>query len=155
MVETYPGDICVTTLREAAKHPDLVERMRLFYAETNRRIGEHSPTCWNRGNCCFFGQFGHRLYVTALETAYYLSADEPVPEIAADACPYAFEGKCHMRDHRPLGCRIYFCDPDAQDWQGPMSEDRLALLRTLHEQFEIPYFYADWMCVLRTLQGIR
>lgn len=145
------GDIDVQTLIEASKRSEIIERMRSFYAETDRLIAEHSPTCWNRGQCCSFGTFGHRLYVTALEVAYYLSAVELLTPITDDACPHAFDGKCHMRDHRPLGCRVYFCDPDAQSWQGPLTEDRLAELRKLHEQFDIPYLYADWMVVLKAL----
>lgn len=152
-METRKSDICVALLREAAQRAELIERMRSFYEETDRLIAEYSATCWNRGQCCAFSQYGHRLYVTALETAYYLSAGEPLPQITEDACPHASGGKCHVRDRRPLGCRIYYCDPKAHDWQGPLTEERLGRLRTLHMQLDVPYFYADWIVVLKALSG--
>ena len=68
-----------------------------------------------------------------------------------DICPHAHEGRCHVRDRRPLGCRIFYCDPKAQAWQGPLTEDLLARLRKLHVELDVPYFYADWMLVMRAL----
>lgn len=127
--------------------------MRVFYAEAERRIASQAATCWNRGLCCRFGQFGHRLYVTALEVCYYLATGDRPPPVLEDACPHAFAGKCHARDRRPLGCRVYYCDAKAQDWQGPLTEECLARLRDLHRELEVPYFYADWLDVLRALDA--
>jgi len=152
-METRTRDICVTTLWDAAQRSELVELMRSFYEETDRLIAERSAACRNRGRCCAFGRYGHRLYVTALETAYYLSAGDPVPPVTEDACPHAWGGKCHARDRRPLGCRIFYCDPAAGHWQGPMTEECLARLHVLHEQLDIPYFYADWIVFLSALNA--
>lgn len=146
------GHIPVDALLEAAKRPDVVAAMKDFYEETDRLIAEHAATCWNKGNCCRFGEFDHRLYVTALEVCYYLASGRlPIPP-TTDACPHAYDGKCHARERRPLGCRVFFCDPAAQEWQGPLTEERLRCLRQLHEQLGVPYFYADWMAVLGALR---
>jgi hypothetical protein len=152
-----PEDIPVTALREAAGRPEVVAAVRQLYDEADRRIAAQSPVCWNKGECCRFGQFGHRLYVTALEVVYYLATAEQCasPEgearVTEDACPHARDGKCHARPRRPLGCRVFYCDPAAQHWQGPLTEEMLARLQRLHEELQVPYFYADWMTVLRAL----
>ena len=78
---------------------------------------------------------------------------DPPELITADACPHARDGRCHARDRRPIGCRIFYCDPDAQEWQGPLTEAVLAQLRDLHERFEVPYFYADWMAALKAIRS--
>jgi len=162
----------------AAKRADVIEAMRKLYAEADCAIAEKNATCWNKGDCCRFGQYGHRLYVTSLEVAYYLatgppdnaSSDHPeftrrggwrpssLPVLngsAADTCPHAFDGKCHARDRRPLGCRIFYCDPNAQHWQGPLTEEFLTRLRSLHETLSVPYFYTDWMTILKALDEHR
>lgn len=150
----------VHELRAAAARADVLEAMRAFYQEADAEIAARSPTCWNRGLCCNFGGYGHRLYVTTLEVAYYLGAGDLTrgaasaagpAELGSDGCPDARGGICHARGRRPLGCRIFFCDPAAQFWQGPMTEEWLVRLRRLHEELQVPYFYADWMHVLREL----
>ncbi|MHC4698014.1 MAG: hypothetical protein ACYTFA_14875 [Planctomycetota bacterium] len=146
-------DTPIEVLFEAAGRPEVIQAMRAFYDEADRLIEEKAATCWNKGECCRFGRFGHRLYVTALEVCYYLGCGEGSPTVTADACPHAFEGRCHVRDRRPLGCRIFYCDPMARAWQGPLTEDLLARLRALHDEFNVPYFYADWMIILRGLQS--
>jgi len=158
-----PLNISVEALYEAAARTDVTAAMQEFYAETDRLIAERQATCWNRGECCRFGRFGHRLYVTAIEVCYYLAgvdAGSPAMDNAgtrhdddSDVCPHAHGGICHVRSRRPLGCRVFFCDPAARDWQGPLTEERLAHLRTMHADLEVPYFYADWMTVLRAIRS--
>jgi hypothetical protein len=143
MVEIWP----------ASRRADVVEAMRSFYAETDCLIAAHEPVCRNCGRCCRFGEFGPRLYVTALEVAYYLAGGPLGRSIADDACPHAYDGACHARDRRFLLCRVFFCDPASQVWQGPLIEQRLACLRRLHDELHVPYFYADWTRVLTALEG--
>lgn len=141
----------IAEVRAAARRPEVIAAMRRFYLEADERIAANSPVCWNRGECCQFGRYGHRLYVTALEAAYYLACGDAAPTAAEDACPHAIDGRCHARDRRPLGCRIFYCDPGAQHWQGPLTEQLLNRLRAMHEELQVPYFYADWMAVLRAI----
>lgn len=162
-MQLTPADIPVAALRDAARRPDVVAAVRDLYAQADRRIAEHAPTCWNKGECCRFGEFGHRLYVTALEVVCYLAAGDDVPDggdphqdrgllpIVGDACPHAREGRCRARSRRPLGCRVFYCDPAASHWQGPLTEELLAELRQLHARLEVPYFYAEWLTVLEAL----
>src|SRR5688572_16070154 len=37
-------------------------------------------------------------------------------------CPYQVDGLCTARNARPLGCRLYFCDENAQSWQNEVYE---------------------------------
>ena len=145
-------DISVAALREAACRPEVVQAMRAFYADADGLIARQPGSCSSCGDCCRFGEHGHRLCVTALEVCYYLAGGESVPSMTADACPHAVDGACRARARRPLGCRIFYCDPCAESWQGPLTEQLLARLRDLHEELGVPYFYADWVTVLRSIE---
>ena len=149
--------IPIDSLLSAAQREDVREAMRAFYDEADRRIAALPHTCWNKGECCQFGQFGHRLYVTTLEAAYFMATapdpGRPFPVITEDTCPCAHDGQCNARDRRPLACRIFYCDPAARDWQGPLTEELLTQLRKMHGALDVPYVYADWMQVLRTIDA--
>ena len=167
------ADIPVDELWQASRRVDVVAAMDAFYAEADRQIAARLPVCTNKGECCRFAQFGHRLYVTALEVAYYLASgylahaaenanndgenrkpcDSMIPAVTEEVCPHAIGGRCCARDRRPFGCRVFFCDPAAQHWQGPMTEETLVRLRQMHDDLSVPYFYAEWLTVLRALRG--
>lgn len=144
--------VSVSTLLEHARRPEVVRAMRSFYAEADREITDQNATCRNQGECCRFGEFGHRLYVTTLEIVYYLATGSLPPPVTADACPHSLDGRCHARERRPLGCRVFYCDPHAEHWQGPLSERRLARLKVMHEELRVPYTYVDWMAVQQAIQ---
>lgn len=152
MIKPCPDTLDVAALREAARRPEVVAALQMFFEETDRLIAAHSPTCWNHGHCCRFGRYGHRLYVTALEVVFYLAGEYDLPAVDEDTCAHARGGQCQARGHRPLGCRVFFCDPAAQGWQQPLTEARLAVLRGLHGRLGVSYFYTDWMTVLKRLQ---
>ena len=44
-----------------------------------------------------------------------------------------------------MGCRIFFCESAGQGWQENLSEVGLQALRTLHERFDLPYAYVEWL----------
>lgn len=133
-------------------------RMTEFYARVDDEIRSRAPVCTNRGLCCKFNQYGHRLYVSAVELAYFLDAQAAAgirPVTEADGCPYQIDGRCTARGHRPLGCRIFFCDPASQDWQGPAYEQALAELKRIGEEFGIQYEYREWLTALRSADEVR
>jgi Fe-S-cluster containining protein len=66
-------------------------------------------------------------------------------------CPFQVEGLCTAREARPLGCRLYFCDENAQSWQSEVYEKYHAKLRAVHERFGLPYRYLEWRAALREL----
>ncbi|MFQ5591623.1 MAG: hypothetical protein ACE5HE_10705 [Phycisphaerae bacterium] len=146
-------DSVIDRLLDARGSSVIVRAMRTFYEDVDRLVARESPTCRNRGVCCRFGRFGHRLYVTALEVIYYLSLGEVASPEEDDVCPHAKGGRCEVRDRRLLGCRVFYCDANTQGWQGPLMERLLTQLRALHAKLGVPYFYADWMLVLRAFQS--
>ncbi len=125
--------------------------MCALYAEVDADIAARNPVCTNRGVCCKFAQYGHRLYVTDVELAHFVQGQSEAwrePEDSG-ACPYQIEGRCTAREHRPLGCRVFFCDPASGEWQGPVYEAYLARLKQLGEQLGVPYRYREWLSALR------
>lgn len=132
---------------------ELAERMRAFYADVDAEIASHRPTCWNRGACCKFDTYDHNLFVTTIELAYFAggkSNDRRRPS-GDGSCPYQISGQCTAREHRPLGCRVFFCDPAAQGWQSPLYEARLKQLQQLGEELGIDYRYTEWLSALRAV----
>lgn len=137
----------------AVGRSDLAKKMESFYAEVDASIARHRPVCTNRGACCKFGKYGHRLFVTSIELAYFargLGPDIRSPR-SADACPYQVDGRCTARQHRPLGCRVFFCDPGSQEWQPAASERGLARLKKLGDELGIDYRYVEWLHGLSVL----
>jgi len=141
--------ISIEMLYEIAAREDVIGAMREFFEAVDKDIAVRGALCTNRGACCRFGEFGHRLYVTTLEVVYFLAKHPLCLPVTGDVCPHAIDGSCHARDGRPLGCRVFYCDPNAQDWQGPLTEEMLARLRDMHIRLNVPYVYQDWLNILR------
>ena len=133
--------------------------LEAIYAEATKAIAERGPACWASGRCCHFEQYGHRLYVTGLEAAYTVArwnAGRPTPltiagvETAHEAggCPFQRMNLCEAHAIKPLGCRVYFCDRTAQEWQNTLLEALHARVKALHTP-DIPYEYGEWRFMLR------
>ena len=135
------------------KRDELAERMATFYTDVNAAIAAHGPTCWNRGECCSFDSFGHKLFVTSVELAYFARGQlQTWRSPRSDAtCPYHENGRCTAREHRPLGCRIFFCDPSAKPWQGSEYERRLSELKQIGDALGVTYRYTEWLSALTAL----
>jgi len=52
---------------------------------------------------------------------------------------------------RPFGCRMFFCDATATDWQQAAYERYHTRLKQLHQQLSIPYAYLEWRQALSAL----
>lgn len=137
------------------ERPDLADAMRAFYERVDAAIAARHPVCQNRGACCKFEAFGHKLYVTTPELAYFAGGrrSDWRPVAGGATCPYQVEGQCTAREHRPLGCRVFFCDPAAQDWQPDAYEAHLAELRAMCDAEGIEYRNVEWLSALRELDA--
>lgn len=131
--------------------------LEAIYTDLAGRIAQRRPRCEASGRCCRFEEHGHLLYVTGLETAYALTrlprATPLTPESLAAArarggCPFQIDRLCAIHTIKPLGCRIYFCDPTAQEWQQDLYEELLTRLRALHETHGLEYRYGEWRTML-------
>jgi Fe-S-cluster containining protein len=138
-------------IREAALRPEVRMAVEDLYAEVAGEIDRRRPVCKSSGRCCRFGEFGHRLYVTTMELAAFvhlLGGAAPAGEQGGQVCPFQVDGLCSVHAIRPFGCRIFFCDPTAGNWQREQYERFHARLRTLHEQLNVPYRYGEWLSAL-------
>lgn len=137
----------------AVENDGFAADMAAFYAELDAAVAAHRPTCWNKGACCKFGEYGHKLFVTNVELAYFVRGERgrwrrPTGEAA---CPYQSGGMCNAREHRPMGCRVFFCDPAAQHWQNDEYERQLAKLKAIGERHGVDYRYTEWLSGLAEL----
>ena len=125
-----------------------------FYRRVDGHVAMMNPTCRLTGRCCRFGEYGHKMYVTEPELAYFLhqQAGAGLRRPRGTTCPYQQGRHCTVRDHRPLGCRVYFCDPSAKQWQGPVYEESLEELKGIGRRFGITYHYREWIDSLRGLR---
>jgi Fe-S-cluster containining protein len=146
------------TLREnviaASQRPEVAEAIERLYAELQLEIDARRPLCVISGRCCKFDEYGHRLYVTTLELATFVRrrGDAPIPD-ASDpgSCPFQSNKLCGVHAIRPFGCRMFFCDATATDWQQAAYERYHAKLKQLHEELAVPYAYVEWRAALGML----
>jgi len=164
-LRTHPS-LPIARIKQVSRDPAFLVVMQKFYRTLDQRIADNLPVCSNRGLCCKFGSYGHRLYVTSLELAYFIACHEPalrkpndsgdrtgLPVLIAnpDSCPYQQNGLCAARIGRPVGCRVFFCQSEQDSWPGQLTEDALKELKALHEQFDMPYFYQEWLSALESI----
>ncbi len=125
---------------------DLVrEPLRQIYEELDQAVALAGPVCQLSGRCCRFQEFGHTLFLSAMEAAV-LVADAPPPSRPLDdgaSCPWQdSKGHCTAREARPLGCRVYYCDSTYQEMAKELSEVYLGRLKRLAVERGIPWNYA-------------
>jgi Fe-S-cluster containining protein len=123
--------------------PELRRRVLEIYAEADRAVAAAGPVCVASGRCCRFTEYGHVLYLSKLE-ADVLLEDAPTYEGPAtpDGCPFQKDKLCTARASRPLGCRVYFCDPAYQDTGNQITETHLAKLKDLARENGLEWTYA-------------
>lgn len=120
-------------------------RARVFrlYDSADAEIRTHSPVCLASGKCCRFAEYGHTLFLSHLEADILLSGapsyDAPTN---TSFCPFQVNQLCTAREHRPLGCRVYFCDVNYMGKAEPITEKYLAELKSLSEEFNLGWCYA-------------
>ena len=134
----------------------ILAQMHELYLNLDNTIAAAAAQCDNCGKCCDFGSFGHRLYVTTLEILYFLNGRNPnkLQSIPKGRCPYQLPTGCDMRNHRPAGCRIFYCNSLDADYQNELTEQVLNRLRQMHQSLGAVYYYADLMQWLKLIEKI-
>jgi len=159
-------------VRDAATRPEVRDAVARVYAAVQEEIDARRPLCVISGRCCRFEEYGHRLYVTTMELAAFthdlekppLATNQPtehpatLPVIGAlpraassGGCPFQAGKLCGVHPIRPFGCRMFFCDATAAEWQNQTYERFHARLKTLHEELSVPYYYVEWRSALSAL----
>jgi Fe-S-cluster containining protein len=122
-----------------------LERQQVLevYAEADAAVAAAGPRCDASGRCCRFSEYGHTLFISHFEAEILL---EKAPSYTApaspDGCPFQIEGLCTARDSRPLGCRIYFCDPSYKTRMEEITEAGIAQLKSIADAYGSGWQYA-------------
>lgn len=136
----------------------LRQELQIVYAELAIEIAEAGPVCDLSGRCCRFAEYDHTLFLSQAE-ADLLLADAPAPVRALDdglTCPWQdAQNRCTAREARPLGCRVYFCDPTYQERSHELSEVFLARLKRISERHDLPWNYAPLHTHLRSSEAFE
>jgi len=149
---------------EAVRRPEVGQRLDAIYAMIADQVVTRAPVCVASGRCCNFEAYGHRLYVTGLEAAWCVTQPTPehpglTPATVAEAvtrggCPFQVGTRCGAHAIKPVGCRTYYCDPTAQDWQEDLTERAHTMVKTLHTSIGVPYRYMEWRAMLTLLADV-
>lgn len=122
---------------------DLHQEILRMYEEVDQEVAQAGPVCESSGKCCRFREYGHVLYLTSLEAQVLLaSAPAFTRPVSKDYCPFQIENLCTARAPRPLGCRIYYCDPAYQDKSHKIMEKYLARLKSIAQSRKLEWLYA-------------
>jgi len=130
---------CVVSQFAQALHAEVVQ----IYNEAEREIAAAGPVCVASGKCCRFKEYGHTLFLSNIEADVLLSAAPPYATPVSDEfCPFQKNNLCTARELRPLGCRVYFCDPSYHETGNAITEKYLQKLKQLASQNDVPWEYA-------------
>ena len=145
----------------AARTWEIAAALETVYAGVASAVAQRGPACWASGRCCNFEKTGHLLYVTGLEAAYCvtraeraITAADVALARAGGGCPYQIGNLCGAHGEKPLGCRVYFCDRSAVEWQRALSERSLGEIAKIHERHVVTYRYGEWRGMLAMLAGV-
>ena len=113
-----------------------------IYDDLAVEISRAAPVCELSGRCCRFKEYGHTLFISRPEAELLLEQGLPAGATVDEAgCPFQVGGLCTAREHRPLGCRAYYCDPNYAGVGEALSERYLSRLKQLHEATGTPWEY--------------
>ena len=122
---------------------ELRRRVLELYAEVDAAVAAAGPVCVASGRCCRFKEYGHTLFISNLEADVLLAAAPPYDApVSSDFCPFQKDNLCTAREPRPLGCRVYYCDPAYQETGNRLSEEYLRSLKRLADEQGVEWRYA-------------
>ncbi len=122
---------------------ELRRKVLQLYEEVDREVAAAGPVCVASGRCCRFQEYGHVLFLSNLEADVLLSAAPPYETPVNPAfCPFQKNNLCTAREPRPLGCRVFYCDPNYQETGNRITEKYVARLKELAREHGAPWLYA-------------
>ncbi len=132
--------------RKTPAHPSIpraaLSELAALYSSLGSDVAATAVRCDLRGLCCDFDRSGHLLFSTDLEVAFARAHGAArIPDAPLSSCPWFTSGKCKLREGRPLGCRVYFCDPGYADKMSELSERYHREVRAIHDRHGIEYRY--------------
>ena len=122
---------------------DLRRDVLEVYAAADAAVRAAGPRCDSSGRCCRFTEYGHTLFISQFEADILLESAPPYAQpVTRDGCPFQIDSLCTARDARPLGCRIYFCDPSYQETGNRITEEALSKLKRIADAHDAGWNYA-------------
>ncbi|MDY3553993.1 hypothetical protein R5W24_003107 [Gemmata sp. JC717] len=122
---------------------DVRSEVMAVYAAADAAVSAAAPRCAASGRCCRFTEYGHTLFISAFEAELLLErAPQYEQPVSRDGCPFQIDGLCTARENRPLGCRIYFCDPTYEPRMSEITEESLAALKRIADAHGTGWNYA-------------
>ncbi len=113
------------------------------YASVDAAVAAAAPRCDASGRCCRFKEWQHTLFLSHFEAEILLATAPAYSKpVSADGCPFQIDNLCTARDERPLGCRIYFCDPSFEDRMSDITETALGELKRIATEHGTGWRYA-------------
>lgn len=135
---------------------DLRRQVLALYQEVDRAVAAAGPVCVASGRCCRFKEYGHVLFLSNLEADVLLANAPPYEQpVSSDFCPFQKENLCTAREPRPLGCRIYYCDPSYQETGQRLTEEYVRRLKDLADEHGLEWRYAPLHVFLNAADGSR
>lgn len=118
------------------------ERVLAIYSEADTAVAAAGPVCESSGRCCRFTEYDHTLFLCELEADVLLETAPDYSGVTPDGCPFQVNNLCTARAERPLGCRVYFCDPTFKDRMPEIMEAGIDQLKTLTIESRREWKYA-------------
>lgn len=148
-------------VRIAAGREDLCNAVAGIYRDIERELAIISPICQMSGRCCHFEEYGHRLFVTTAELGLFVHEARNVQAVKSlmgredgTGCRFQQGKLCLAHTIRPMGCRLFFCDPRTEGQLQLLYEQLHTRLKRLHDEMGVAYYYMEWRAALRTIRGI-
>ena len=114
-----------------------------IYRDADADVKAAGPVCIASGRCCRFKEYGHTLFISNLEAGVLLADAPPYSApVSPDFCPFQQGNLCTAREPRPLGCRVYYCDPSYQQTGNDITEKHLRRLKALADEHGVEWRYA-------------
>lgn len=131
------------------------KELRKIYKDLDEELSTLSPPCRACGECCHFDEYGHKLYVSDIEVEHILkNVGLPRTAVNKGVCPYLADNKCTIREHRPLGCRIFYCQKGWEVTSSDLYEKYLRRIKDLYTANGLEWNYAPMPSLLdKNLQG--
>jgi Fe-S-cluster containining protein len=113
-----------------------------LYAELDARLAEFGVECRHCGRCCDFSRSDCRLYASFLELALVARRHRRPHLTPSGQCGFLADGRCSIHPLRPLGCRVFFCDPAYKPREQDLCHAFQRRLRALADRYRLPWDYA-------------
>ena len=135
------------------QQPNNNSAIKEVYKKLEDELASINPGCNACGTCCHFDEFGHVLYVSTIETDYiHQNVEIPAFDSDNNVCPFLINHECSIRDHRTLGCRVFFCNPEYKETLQEIYERYYTMIKKLAIDNGVEWQYAPMLKLLKEKQ---